>query len=163
MKKEKNEKKKKKVFDDLPVQSFSSVKTARSSFCSWIIRRRSSSLRLVIFENGIWVSPGHLPSRQARRKSEPQDVHTVMCTFTFFHNSGRELMPSNDCFWRKKDTAPHCWPRLRKWYACVLNPTPDPGETGISVNSTAPWGQHVVKCVLKFRIGRVKSPHRKMF
>ena len=103
------------------------------------------SLRLVIIENGIWVSPGHLPSRQARRKSEPQDVHTVMCTFTFFHNSGRELMPSNDCFWRKKDAVPHCWPRFRKWYACVLNPTPDPGETGVSVNSTAPWGQHVVK------------------
>ena len=43
-----------------------------------------------------------LSSREAHRKSEPHDVHTVMCTFTFFHNSGRELMPSNDCFWRKK-------------------------------------------------------------
>ena len=26
------------------------------------------------FENGIWVSPGHLPSREVHRKSEPHDV-----------------------------------------------------------------------------------------
>ena len=31
------------------------------------------------FENGFWVSPGHLPSRKVHSKSEPHDVHMVMC------------------------------------------------------------------------------------
>ena len=38
------------------------------------------------FENGIWASPGHLPSQEVHSKSEPHDVYMVMCiSFIYVH------------------------------------------------------------------------------
>ena len=77
-------------------------------------------------------------------------------------------------FWKGADALKWLFLKKKGYSSPLLTPlpkiicvrvkslTPDPGETGISVNSAAPWRQHVVKCVLNSRIGRVKSPHRKM-
>ena len=56
-------------------------------------------------------------------------------------------------FLRKKDTVPRCCPRFQK---CVL--VKSPLMTRVDrrlVNSTAPRGQHLVKCVLNPRIVHV--------
>ena len=53
-------------------------------------------------------------------------------------------------FLRKKDTVPRCYSLFRK---CVLIKSPLMTQVGQAslVNSTAPSGQHVVKCVLNPR------------
>ena len=53
------------------------------------------------FENGIWVSHGHLPSRKVHSKSEPHDVHMVMCMskccFPLFEQLLRLYLPIHAC------------------------------------------------------------------
>ena len=67
-------------------------------------------------------------------------------------------MPSNNyCFWRKKDIVPRCCPASK--IACALNSRSWPGWNRHLVNSAAPRGQHVVKCVLNPGIVVALNPH----
>ena len=64
-------------------------------------------------------------------------------------SKGVALMPSNNCFCRKRIQFPVAI--LFSENACLLNPHSWPGWDKHLVNSTAPRGQHVVKCVLNPR------------
>ena len=55
----------------------------------------------------------------------------------------------------KKDTVPRCCPRFQK---CVPAKSPLTARVEQASCSTPSQGQHVVKCILNPRIGRVKSP-----
>ena len=64
-------------------------------------------------------------------------------------SKGVALMPSNNCFCRKRIQFPVAI--LFSENACLLNPRSWPGWDKHLVNSTALRGQHVVKCVLNPR------------